>query len=161
MIFRRKYSKYYLNKFEIACFLLGWLDLFLRDTIFSHDAIDVEKLKCYSESEPNKEQQSYKDWLLVDTVFFSTRCLRAFLCAQVSSSIQIYAKLIYSCEQISNRILLKSNVDFHCRRCLEKNPVELISIREVEIKPNVKLECVPKFYYLGDLLLQIMLSNIE
>ena len=24
--------------------------------------------------------------------------------------------------------------------------------REVEIEPNVKLECIPKFYYLGDTL---------
>ena len=33
-------------------------------------------------------------------------------------------------------VKLKSNFDFHCRRCLE-----------VVIEPNVKLECVPKFCY--------------
>ena len=31
-----------------------------------------------------------------------------------------------------------------------ESPVESVSIREVEIEPNVKLECVPKFCYLGD-----------
>ena len=47
---------------------------------------------------------------------------------------------------------LKSNVDFRCRRCLEENPVGTVLQREVEIKPNVKLECIPKFCYLGDTL---------
>ena len=45
--------------------------------------------------------------------------------------------------------LKRSNVDFHCRRCLEKSPVVLALMREVEIEPNVKLKCVPKFCYLG------------
>ena len=39
---------------------------------------------------------------------------------------------------------LKSNVDFCCRRCLEEGPVGTVLQREVEIEPNVKLECVPK-----------------
>ena len=38
---------------------------------------------------------------------------------------------------------LKSYFDFHCRRCLEG---------ENGIEHNVKLECVPKFCYLGDTL---------
>ena len=46
----------------------------------------------------------------------------------------------------------KSNVDFRSRRCLEEGPVESVSQREVEIEPNVKLECVPKFCYLSDTL---------
>ena len=47
---------------------------------------------------------------------------------------------------------LKSNVDFRCRSCLEESPVKTVLKREVEIEPNVKLECVPKFCYLGDTL---------
>ena len=47
---------------------------------------------------------------------------------------------------------LKSNVDFRCRRCFEESPVGTVLQREVEIEPNVKLECVPKFCYLGDTL---------
>jgi len=33
---------------------------------------------------------------------------------------------------------------------LEESPVGTVLKREVEIKPNVRLECVPKFSYLGD-----------
>ena len=47
---------------------------------------------------------------------------------------------------------LKSNVDFRCRRCLEEGPVGIVLRREVEIEPNVKLECVPEFCYLDDTL---------
>ena len=47
---------------------------------------------------------------------------------------------------------LKSNVDFRCRRYLEESPVKTVLQREGEIEPNVKLECVPKFCYLGDTL---------
>ena len=41
-----------------------------------------------------------------------------------------------------------SNVDFHCKRCLERNPVQSFSLREVLIEPSVKLQCVLKVYYL-------------
>ena len=49
---------------------------------------------------------------------------------------------------------LKSNTDFHCRRCLEgeNGLFQSVSLEEVVIEPNVKLECVTKFYYLGDTL---------
>ena len=47
------------------------------------------------------------------------------------------------CSGISGK--LKSNVVFRCRRCLEEGPVETISQREVEIEPDVKLECIPQF----------------
>ena len=47
---------------------------------------------------------------------------------------------------------LKSNVDFHCRRSSEGNHVQSVLLKEVVIEPNVRLECVPKFYYLGDTL---------
>ena len=49
---------------------------------------------------------------------------------------------------------LKSNVDFHCRRCLEGNNglFQSVLLREVVMEPNVKLECVSKFCYLGDTL---------
>ena len=44
---------------------------------------------------------------------------------------------------------LKSNVDFHCRRYLEG---EHGLFQSVLLKEVVKLECVPKFCYLGDIL---------
>ena len=49
---------------------------------------------------------------------------------------------------------LKSNVDFQCRRCLEGEHglFQSVLLKEVVIEPNVKLECVPKFCYLGDIL---------
>ena len=49
---------------------------------------------------------------------------------------------------------LKSNTDFHCRRCLEgeNGLFQSVLLKEVVIKPNVKLECVTKFCYLGDTL---------
>ena len=45
---------------------------------------------------------------------------------------------------------LKSNVDFHCRRCLEgeNSLFQSVLLKEVVIEPKVKLECVPKFCYL-------------
>ena len=54
------------------------------------------------------------------------------------------------CSGISGK--LKSNVDFHCRRCLvgENGFFQSVLLKEVVIEPNVKLECVPKFCYLGD-----------
>ena len=55
------------------------------------------------------------------------------------------------CSGISGK--LKSNVDFHCRRCLEgeNGLFQSVLLKEVVIEPNVKSECVPKFCYLGDL----------
>ena len=49
---------------------------------------------------------------------------------------------------------LKSNVDFHCRICLEgqNGLFQSVLLKEVVIEPNVKLECVPKFCYLGETL---------
>ena len=51
------------------------------------------------------------------------------------------------CSGISGK--LKSNVDFHCRRCLEgeNGLCQSVLLKEVVIEPNVKLECVPKFCY--------------
>ena len=55
------------------------------------------------------------------------------------------------CNGISGK--LKSNVEFHCRRCLEgKHGLFPVLLKEVVIEPDVKLECVPKFCYLGDTL---------
>ena len=56
------------------------------------------------------------------------------------------------CSGISGK--LKSNADFHCRRCLEgENGIfQSVLLKEVVIEPNVKLECVPKFCYLGNTL---------
>ena len=50
------------------------------------------------------------------------------------------------CSGISGK--LKSNVDFHYRRCLEGNHVQSVMLKEVVIEPNVKLECVPKLHYI-------------
>ena len=49
---------------------------------------------------------------------------------------------------------MKSNVDFYCRRCRagENGLFQTVLLKEVVIEPNVKLECVPKFCYLGDTL---------
>ena len=54
------------------------------------------------------------------------------------------------CSGISGK--LKSNVDFHCRRCLEgeNGLFQSVLLKEVVIEPNVKLECVPKFCYLRE-----------
>ena len=56
------------------------------------------------------------------------------------------------CSGISGK--LKGNVDFHCNRCLEGEHglFQSVLLKEVVIEPNVKLECVPKFCYLGDTL---------
>ena len=49
---------------------------------------------------------------------------------------------------------LKSDVDFHCRRCLEREHglFQSVLLKEVVIEPNLKLECVPTFCYLGNTL---------
>ena len=54
------------------------------------------------------------------------------------------------CSGISGKS--KSNAEFQCRRCLEGNHVQSVLLKEVVIEPNVKLECVSKFCYLGDTL---------
>ena len=45
-----------------------------------------------------------------------------------------------------------NNVDFHCRRYLDGDSAQAVLLREVEIEPRVKVDCVPKFSYLGDTL---------
>ena len=54
------------------------------------------------------------------------------------------------CSGISGK--LKSNVDFHCRSYLEgeHGHFQSVMLKKVAIEPNVKLECVSKFCYLGD-----------
>ena len=54
------------------------------------------------------------------------------------------------CSGISGR--LRNNVDSNCRRCLDGDSVQAVELREVEIEPGVKVECVPKFCYMGDTL---------
>jgi hypothetical protein len=56
------------------------------------------------------------------------------------------------CSGISGK--LKSNVDFHCKRCVEgeNGLLQSVLLKEVVIEPNVRFECVPKFCYLGDTL---------
>ena len=63
----------------------------------------------------------------------------------------LYLRWVHErCSGISRK--LKRNVDFHCRKCLEGNHVQSVLLKEVVIEPNVKLECIPKFCYLGDTL---------
>ena len=68
-----------------------------------------------------------------------------------SNSIRIQS-LHKRCSGISGK--LKSNIDFHCRRCLESENglFQSVLLKEAVVEPNVKLECVPKFGYLGDTL---------
>ena len=56
------------------------------------------------------------------------------------------------CSGISGK--LKSSNDFNCRRCLEgeNGLFQSVLLKEVVIEPNVKLECVTKFCYLGETL---------
>ena len=56
------------------------------------------------------------------------------------------------CSGISGN--LKNNADYHCRRFLEGENVifQSVWLKEVVIEPHVKLECVPKFCYLGHIL---------
>ena len=58
----------------------------------------------------------------------------------------------WRCSGISGK--LKSDTDFHCRRCFEgeNGLFQSVSLKEVVIEPNVKLESVTKFCYLGDTL---------
>ena len=48
--------------------------------------------------------------------------------------------------------MLKKNVDFHCRRCLEgeNGLLKSVFLKEVLIEHNVKLEYFHKFCYLSD-----------
>ena len=43
-------------------------------------------------------------------------------------------------------------MNFHYRRCLNGDSVQAVVLREVEIECVVKVECVPKFCYLGNTL---------
>ena len=74
---------------------------------------------------------------LGDNSFLCVECLRWPVGSQ---------KMLWHCRK------LKSNVDFHCRRCLagENGLFQSVLLKEVVIKPNVKLEWVHKFCYLGD-----------
>jgi hypothetical protein len=54
------------------------------------------------------------------------------------------------CSGISGR--LKYDADFRCRRCLDDDSAQVVLLSEVELEPGVKVECVPKFCYLGDTL---------
>ena len=56
------------------------------------------------------------------------------------------------CSGISG--MLKSNADFHCRRCLEgeNSLFQSVLLKEVVIECNVKMECVPSSAILATLL---------
>ena len=53
------------------------------------------------------------------------------------------------CQSSVNRFHFCSQ-GFHCKRCLEGSPDQSVLSKEVEIEPNVKLECVSKFCNLED-----------
>ena len=72
---------------------------------------------------------------------------------QSATLVNLGIRLVHKrCSGISGK--LKSNTDFHCRRCLEgeNGLFQSVLLKKVVIEPNVKLECVPKFCYLGDTL---------
>ena len=54
------------------------------------------------------------------------------------------------CSGISGR--LRYVADLRCRRCLNGDSAQVVLLSEVELDPGVKVECVPKFCYLGDTL---------
>ena len=54
------------------------------------------------------------------------------------------------CSGISGR--LRCDADFHCKRCMDGDSAQVVLLSEVELEPGVKVECVPKFCYLGDTL---------
>ena len=54
------------------------------------------------------------------------------------------------CSGISGK--LKNNIDLHCKSCLKDSLDQSDKLGEVEIEPNVKLECVSRYCYLGDML---------
>ena len=58
------------------------------------------------------------------------------------------------CSGITGKLKSDGDDDFHCRRCLggEHGIFPSVLLKEVVIEPDVKLECVPKFCYLGDTL---------
>ena len=61
-----------------------------------------------------------------------------------------YFRWVYKrCSGIKGK--LESNVDFGCRRCLEEGPAGTV-LQKKRLRLNPKLECVPKFCYLGDTL---------
>ena len=47
---------------------------------------------------------------------------------------------------------LKNDIYFPCKKSLEESPDESSLLNEGKIEPNVKLECVSKLFYLGDML---------
>ena len=64
---------------------------------------------------------------------------------------QSFASSIHKrCSGISGK--LKSNVDFHYKRCMENGLFQSVLLKEAAIELKEKLECVLKFYYLGDTL---------
>ena len=42
--------------------------------------------------------------------------------------------------------------DFRCKKSLDGASAQVVLLREVELEPGMKVECVPKFCYLGDTL---------
>ena len=82
-----------------------------------------------------------------DIVSFATFCTGAiyFLCLYLT----FYAAILCA----GPVVCFLYNI-FHCRKCLEGEHglFQSVLLKEVVSEPNVKLECVPKFCYLGDTL---------
>ena len=59
---------------------------------------------------------------------------------------------LLQCLETSIKIIIL--LPSHCRRCFEgeNGLFQSVLLKEVVIQPNVKLECVPNFCYLGDTL---------
>ena len=76
-------------------------------------------------------------------------CLQEGSWRQLNSCVECLRWVHKRCSGISRK--LKSNVYFHCRRCLEGDNglFQSVLLKEVVIEPNVKLEYVPQVLLFG------------
>ena len=73
-------------------------------------------------------------------------CRRGVVCNSIMC-IACHRWVHKRCSGISGR--MRNNVDLHCRRCSSQEVV----LRKVEIELSVRVECLPKACYLGDIYL--------
>ena len=76
--------KYFFNKLEVIVIVIGWFDVIVTSSILNRKNVPPRDLVCYNNpEEPTKMQDTYWAWLIVDSIFFSSRCLRLIQLAQV------------------------------------------------------------------------------
>ena len=68
--------KYLFNKLEVIVIVIGWFDVIVNSSILNRKNVPPSDLACYSPEESTIMQDSYWAWLIVDSIFFSLRCLR-------------------------------------------------------------------------------------